>query len=77
MLSRHVYFGAAGAGELLEGPIISEGVEHRIEPEQRRSERYVFRERAKAGFEEGNPGSLLLVRWLGFPSRTLGKLRLR
>jgi hypothetical protein len=59
----------------LEARIIPDLIPNWIEPEQCRSKRYVFRKRAKPGFEEeATWGSLLLVRWLGFPSRTLGKL---
>src|SRR6266480_787116 len=48
----HVLFRRGRGDQFLEARIISKRIEHRIEPEQRRSKRHVFRERAKAGFEE-------------------------
>jgi hypothetical protein len=39
-------------GEFLEARVIPERIEHRIEPEQRRSERHVFVQCARARYRE-------------------------
>ena len=45
-------FSARRGGKFLEARILSERIEHRIEPEQRRSERHVFVQRAVARHRE-------------------------